>query len=88
MQHLPYLLLEEIKINPTKIKQSYLNSIKAFKEQLVQKCGMYQIVFVEADINKGYDNALYTYLVKRYKMINKKAFFIRNTLVRVKLKHN
>jgi len=60
---------EEIKINPTEIKQQYLNSISEFKEQLIQKCGMYQIDLVEADINQGFENVLYTYLVKRNKMM-------------------
>ncbi len=60
---------EEIKLNPTEIKQQYLESMTKFREELVQKCGMYQIDLIEADINKGFDNVLYTYLVKRHKMM-------------------
>ena len=60
---------EEIKINPTEIKQQYLNSITEFRNELIEKCGHYQIDLVEADINKGFNNVLYTYLVKRNKMM-------------------
>lgn len=59
---------EEIKLNPTQIKDQYQKSINDFKEQLVLKCGHYKIDYVEADINKGFDTVLYTYLVKRQMM--------------------
>ena len=56
---------EEIKLNPTQIKQQYQQQILSFNEALKTRCGQYQIDFVEADINKGFENVLYTYLVKR-----------------------
>lgn len=60
---------EEIKLNPTQIKERYKASINSFTETLKLKCGSFHIDFVEADINKGFDNVLYTYLVKRQKMV-------------------
>ena len=60
---------EEIKLNPTQIKEQYQKSISEFKEMLKLKCGNYKIDYIEADINKGFDNILYTYLVKRHKMM-------------------
>ena len=60
---------EEIKLNPSQIKEQYQQSINQYKDLLKLKCGQYKIDFVEADINKGFDNILYTYLVKRNKMI-------------------
>jgi uncharacterized protein (DUF58 family) len=60
---------EEIKLNPTQIKEQYKKSISEFQEQLVVKCGQYKIDYVEADINKGFDAVLYTYLVKRQMMV-------------------
>ena len=59
---------EEIKLNPSQIKEQYQKSIGEFKEQLILKCGHYKIDYVEADINKGFDTILYTYLVKRQMM--------------------
>jgi uncharacterized protein (DUF58 family) len=60
---------EDIKLNPSQIKEQYQQSINQYKDLLKLKCGQYKIDFVEADINKGFDNILYTYLVKRNKMI-------------------
>jgi len=56
---------EELKLNPNQVKENYLKSINAYKEELELKCGQYQIDFVEADINEGFDKVLYAYLVKR-----------------------
>ncbi len=60
---------EEIKLNPSQIKDQYKTAIHTFKENLKLKCGHYQIDLVEADINEGFDHVLYTYLVKRHRMI-------------------
>lgn len=56
---------EELKLNPNQVKENYLNSITKYKEELELKCGQYQIDFVEADINEGFDKVLYAYIVKR-----------------------
>lgn len=60
---------EEIKINPTQIKENYIASVTGFTNALKLKCGQYHIDFVEADINRGFDTILYTYLVKRSVMM-------------------
>lgn len=60
---------EEIKLNPFQIKDQYRKSITDFTEQLKIKCGQYKIDFVEADINEGFNDVLFTYLVKRNKML-------------------
>lgn len=56
---------EELKLNPTQVKEAYKNSINEFRDQLRIKCGNYQVDYVEADIHQGFDTVLYTYLVKR-----------------------
>jgi len=55
----------EIKLNPTQIKELYTKKITEYIEAIKLKCGQYNIDFVEADINQGFDNVLQTYLVKR-----------------------
>jgi uncharacterized protein (DUF58 family) len=60
---------EEIKLNPTQIREQYRASVNDFTETLKLKCGQYHIDFVEADINQGFDSVLFTYLVKRHRMI-------------------
>lgn len=60
---------EEIKLNPNQIKDKYIASVQDFTNALKLRCGQYHIDFIEADINKGFDSILYTYLVKRSMMI-------------------
>lgn len=60
---------EEIKLNPFQIKERYLSAINNFTETLKLKCGHYHIDFVAADINKGFNNVLFTYLLKRQRML-------------------
>lgn len=56
---------EEIKLNPTQVKDMYLQKINEYTEALKLKCGQYNIDFIEADINKGFDVVLQAYLAKR-----------------------
>lgn len=60
---------EEIKLNPSQIKDQYVKAITDFNEELKLKCGQYKIDLIEADINEGFNNVLYTYLVKRNLML-------------------
>jgi uncharacterized protein (DUF58 family) len=60
---------EELKLNPLQVKESYRAALSSFREQLELRCGNYQIDYVEADISEGFDAVLYTYLVKRQRMI-------------------
>jgi hypothetical protein len=59
---------EEIKLNPSQVKDQYVSQIKKFKEQIILKCAQYKIDLVEADIHSGFDHVLLQYLVKRSKM--------------------
>ncbi len=59
---------EEVKANPTDIREHYLNNINAFKNDLKIRCGQYLIDFVEADINEGVNPILLQYLLKRQKL--------------------
>ena len=59
---------EEMKINPATIKRKYIQSILNFKKNLKLRCAQYKIDFIEADINKGFEQILFPYLVKRKKL--------------------
>ena len=59
----------EIKLNPTQIKELYTKKITEYTEAIKLKCGQYNIEFVEADINQGFDTVLQSYLVKRGMML-------------------
>ena len=60
---------EELKVNPSDIKQNYLSEITKFYEDLKLKCAQYRIDFVEANINEGFNTILRSYLVKRTSMM-------------------
>jgi uncharacterized protein (DUF58 family) len=59
---------EKIKAHPSQIKDLYRQSIKKYMDDLKLKCGQFKIDLIEADINKGFEQILYAYLIKRTKM--------------------
>ncbi len=59
---------EEIKLNPHDIRKDYTAAVQSYKKELMLRCGQYRIDFVEADINKGFEQILLPYLMKRKKM--------------------
>ncbi len=69
----PYLFVdmetgERVRLQSNQVKDSYVEQISKFKEQLRIKCLQYKIDFVEADIRQGFKQVLQAYLVKRMKM--------------------
>lgn len=72
-QNRPYTFVdmetgEEIKLNPNQLKDKVKEIAESRQKSLKLKCGMYQIDYVPADINDGYNHVLLQYLIKRQKM--------------------
>ncbi|MBK7175337.1 MAG: DUF58 domain-containing protein [Bacteroidales bacterium] len=59
---------EEVKVLPAEVRNNYLEAIREFNSRLKMKCAQYSIDFVEADINKGFEQVLLPYLLKRQRM--------------------
>lgn len=59
---------ESIKLNPAQIKEAYQKVVQQRKNELMLRCGQYQIDYVESDINKGFDQVLMSYLIKRSRL--------------------
>jgi uncharacterized protein (DUF58 family) len=59
---------EVVKINPNAVREAYKNKVTAIINQLHTTCDKYKIDFVTADINKGFEQILTNYLVKRNKL--------------------
>jgi len=59
---------DEIKLQPSEVRRTYTEAIGKFNQELKLKCAQYKIDFIEADINKGFDQVLLPYLVKRERM--------------------
>lgn len=59
---------QELKITPNEVKEIYTKKIAEYKNELKLKCGQYRIEFIEADINRGFEQILLPYLLKREKL--------------------
>lgn len=59
---------EEMKLNPTQIREKFKNSVTEHQNKLKLKCGQYQIDYVQADIKEGVYPILLQYLIKRAKV--------------------
>jgi len=69
----PYLFVdvetgEQMKLQPSQVREHYKKAVEAFKHSLELKCHQYKIDFIPVDINEAFDKVLYGYLVKRGKM--------------------
>ncbi|CAH8284899.1 uncharacterized protein DUF58 [Mariniflexile fucanivorans] len=51
------------------IKENYSRAVNEYFEALKLKCLQYQIKYVEADVNKDFNNILTTYMIERKKFI-------------------
>jgi uncharacterized protein (DUF58 family) len=59
---------EKLKLQANGVRANYKKQIQEFEKALKLKCAQYKIEFVEADVNKGFDQILLPYLMKRKKM--------------------
>ncbi|GAA4464454.1 DUF58 domain-containing protein [Nibrella saemangeumensis] len=59
---------ERVKLQPGQIRTSYQEAVRQYFHELKMRCGQYKIDFIEADIARGFDQILTSYLVKRTKM--------------------
>lgn len=59
---------QQVKLFPAEVKQQYLEAVKRFHDQMKLRCAQYHIDLVEADINRGFEQVLLPYLVKRSKL--------------------
>lgn len=57
----------ELKINPIDVKESYIQSIRAFQKELEYRCQQYQIDYINANVDDGYYPVLRTFLERRRK---------------------
>lgn len=59
---------EKIKLNPVEVREKYQKAFSELRKDLEVRCGRYNIDYVEADINKGFEGILLPYLFKREKL--------------------
>lgn len=59
---------EEVKLNPSEVKEQFVAEVKQREQELKLKCGQYGIEFVSADVGKNFNQILLPFLDKRKKM--------------------
>ena len=59
---------EEVKLNPIEIRESFMEQTDLFLKDLKLRSLQHKIDLVEVDINKGIEQILISYLLKRQKM--------------------
>ena len=59
---------EEISLNPINLKKSYKEKSREFLKELNMRCLQHKIDLVDVDINKGIEQILVSYLLKRQKI--------------------
>tara|TARA_B110000003_G_scaffold265311_1_gene291027 strand:- start:34 stop:960 length:927 start_codon:yes stop_codon:yes gene_type:complete len=60
---------ESVNVSPVQIQRSYREQMKNNISELKLRCLQYKIDLVEVDINKGFEQILVSYLLKRKKML-------------------
>ncbi|HIG32703.1 MAG TPA: DUF58 domain-containing protein [Flavobacteriales bacterium] len=60
---------QDIKLSPNQLKELYKEQAQNHIAELKLKCLQYKIDLVEVDINKGFEQILISYLLKRKKML-------------------
>jgi len=58
----------EVKLNPNDVRDYFNKNITGYFNKIKQKALQYKIDFIEADINKNFDQILIPYLLKRKKL--------------------
>ncbi len=59
---------EELKLNPYDIRKEYQAILESRIKEMKNTCGQLNIDFIEADIDKGFDQILIPYMIKRTRM--------------------
>jgi uncharacterized protein (DUF58 family) len=60
---------EHLRFSPHDLKKNYEKAMSDYFEEMRVRCGQYQIDLAEADINEDFKHVLYTYLLKRKRLM-------------------
>lgn len=57
-----------VQLNPSEIREKYADQQRERMHEVALRCGQYGIDLIEADVSKGYNEVLISYLLKRQRM--------------------
>lgn len=60
---------ERLKLQPNQVKDVYINKMGAFRKEIENKCHQYHIDMVPVDLSQPVEQVLYSFLLKRNKML-------------------
>lgn len=60
---------ERLKLQPNQVKDVYINNMGAFRKEIENKCHQYHIDMVPVDLSQPVEQVLYSFLLKRNKML-------------------
>lgn len=60
---------ERLKLQPNQVKDVYINKMEAFRKEIENKCHQYHIDMVPVDLSQPVEQVLYSFLLKRNKML-------------------
>ena len=60
---------QEIKLNPAEVRTLYTQRTSDYLQEVKLRCNQYRIDFVEADINRGFEQVMLPWLLKRGRMM-------------------
>lgn len=59
---------EELKLQPSEVRQQYVEAMRKYRDTLKIRCMQYRIDFVEADIQSGFEQLIVPFLLKRARL--------------------
>lgn len=60
---------KEIKLNPAEVREVYTSRTRDYLNEVRLRCNQYHIDFIEADINRGFEQVMVPWLIKRGRMM-------------------
>ncbi len=60
---------ERLKLQPNQVKDAYISKMEAFRKEIENKCYQYHIDMVSVDLSQPVEQVLYSFLLKRNKML-------------------
>ena len=60
---------ERLKLQPNQVKDVYINKMEPFRKEIENKCHQYHIDMVPVDLSQPVEQVLYSFLLKRNKML-------------------
>lgn len=60
---------ERVKLQPQQIKDQYITQMKAFRQTVENRCHQYHVDYVPADLSEPVEKVLYSFLLKRNKLL-------------------